>query len=279
MNLYKKQTPDNDAGQSNNAPASAPNGIHQNIERAALILDALASADNVGLRLTDVMLNTGLKKTVVHRALNGLVLNGLANYESRSARYFLGDRLFAWTTRARARFALVGRVQPHLQALADDLQDTSYFSIIRGDESICFGRAEGTFPVRMTSLQVGDRRPLGVGSASLVIAALQPDEVVERLIAAHSPERLRYGVSDETLRRNIRITRDNGYAVHEGLFAKALMGVAVPVYNESGRCVAAISNSAINSRLEPPRLESVVHRLREEAALIQEKLAAFLSEL
>ena len=73
---------------------------HQNIARAALILEALAGCARQGLRLTDVSRITGLSKTVAHRGLAGLVAHGMATYENESARFFLGDRLFAWVGRA-----------------------------------------------------------------------------------------------------------------------------------------------------------------------------------
>lgn len=254
-------------------------GTHQNIARAALILDVLATSGKAGMRLTEVMQATGLKKTVVHRALAGLVAHGLATHDGENARFHLGDKVFAWVHRAGERFSLAERVVPYLQDLEKDMQDTVYFSIIRGHEAVCYACVEGRFPIRSLSLTVGAVRPLGAGSGSLVLLAFQTGPFQERIIAEHGKERLQYGITDAVLRRSIAETRKLGYALHKGLFAEGMKGLAVPVKNSAGVCVAAVSLNAIDARLESPRREEIAARLHREAAVIETQLADLLDEI
>ncbi|MCC8193299.1 MAG: helix-turn-helix domain-containing protein, partial [Deltaproteobacteria bacterium] len=135
------------------------NGAHQNIARATLILDALAESGKDGMRLTDVVVATNLKKTVVHRALAGLTAHGLAIHDPATSRFYIGDKIFAWKHKARERFALAERTRPYLENLAADILDTVYFSLIRGDDAICYCRVEGSFPIRSLTLEAGSVRP------------------------------------------------------------------------------------------------------------------------
>jgi DNA-binding IclR family transcriptional regulator len=242
-------------------------------------MSALAASGKTGMRLTDVVQATGMQKTVVHRALAGLTLYGLASHDPANGRFYLGDTVFAWTRRADERFALAKRVVPYLRALADELLDTVSFSVIRGDIAVCYAREEGSFPIKVLSLEVGAVRPLGVGSGSLILFSFQPEEFRERVIAAHGEERLKYGVTDDMLRHNVRETLEKRYALHKGLFAENMMGLAVPVCNSRGACVAAISIAAITPRLAEPRLAGIVARARAEVAVIQEQLAELLDEI
>ena len=62
-------------------------GLHQNIARATLVLDA-GRRGVQGLRLSDVMRSTGLSNGTTHRLLEGLVEHGLADLKADSAAIF-----------------------------------------------------------------------------------------------------------------------------------------------------------------------------------------------
>lgn len=254
-------------------------GTHQNIARTCLVLEVLADSGKKGLRLTDVMQKTNLKKTVVHRALAGLVCHRLASFDAAASRYFLGDRIFGWTEKAKERFGLAERVKPYLRSLADDLEDSCLFCIMRGDEMICYARAEGSFPIRTLTLNAGSRRPLGIGSGSLAIAAFLPEGRIAELMETRREERLYFGVDDEHVLRHIAETRKMGYALHEGLFAKDMAGLGVPVRNSSGEVVASIAINALRSRLEPDRRGPLVERMLLEVTRIENDLGHLLDEL
>lgn len=261
------------------AGEAGDSGTHQNIARTALVMDALASASNKGIRLTDVVKVTALNKTVAHRCLAGLVAYGLATLDNESTRYYLGDRVFGWTAMARARFEISARVQPHLEHLAQKLEDTIYFVVRRGDFAVCYARAEGAFPIKTLTLKVGDRRPLGVGSSSLAIAAALSDDEVQRLLREQGADREQFRFTDEMFINEVKRARKDGYASMDGYLIPGMTGVAVPVRDERGRAIAAVSVAAITNRLEEPRRADVVAIIKEEVAAIEQQLPQLLAEI
>ncbi|MGF6440725.1 IclR family transcriptional regulator [Paraburkholderia youngii] len=258
---------------------SVDSGTHQNIARTALVMDAIAAASSKGIRFTDVVKVTQLNKTVAHRCLAGLVAYGLALFDSDSARYYLGDRIFAWTAMARERFEISERVKSHLDALAEKLEDTIYFVVRRGDFAVCYGRAEGAYPIKTLTLRVGDRRPLGVGSSSLAIAAALPDNEVQRLLRDQSAEREAFRFTDAMFVSEVERARNDGYASMDGHLIPGMTGVALAVRDVRGRPVAAVSVAAISNRLEEPRRSEVVAAIREEVAAIEKQLSHLLADL
>jgi len=220
-----------------------------------------------------------LNKTVAHRGLGGLVAQGLASFDANQMRYFLGDRVYAWATRAHERFALAERVPPYLRSLADELGDTLYFSVRRADEAVCYARAEGSYPIKTLTLNIGDRRPLGVGSGPLAIVTYQDDAEIERLIVQHREARAAFRFSDGMLREAIAKTREVGYACMEGHLINGMTGLGVPLRNPAGRVVAALSIAAIEARLDASRRADVIRRLKEEASLMEDELGAVLAEI
>lgn len=260
----------------NREAADGAKGAHQNIARAVLALDVLAKAGNKGLRFADVVRATGLGKTVVHRCLAGLVSHGLAAFDQDEGRFFLGDRLFAWTVAAGQRYELATRVLPYLQRLAEDTEDTAYFMLRRGDDTICYGRAVGNFPVKTLTVNIADRRPMGIGAGPLAIMAALADAEIDRLILAQAGERARFGLSDETLRQMIAETRATGYSFNDGHFIKGMRGIGVPVRNDKGEPAASLSIAAISSRLEFERREQLARTLLDMAAIISNQFGELL---
>ena len=88
------------------------------------------------------------------------------------------------------RFSLVWTVaalaKPFLLRLAEQTQDTIYASVREGGAAVCVAREIGAFPIRTLSLEVGDLRPLGVGSGSLALFAFLPDQDIADIIAKNS---------------------------------------------------------------------------------------------
>jgi DNA-binding IclR family transcriptional regulator len=259
--------------------AAPSDGAHQNIARATLALDALANAGNDGLRLTDVSRLTGLSKTAAHRCLGGLVTHGLAAYDSESSLFFLGDRILAWVGMAQGRFAIADRVKPFLQDVADRSGDTVYFSVRRGDESICYGRCEGSYPIKTLTLSFGDRRPLGVGSGSLAIMAFLDDAECKRIMKVRADDRRDYPIPDELLQKMITRARKDGYALMDEYLIPGMSAVGVPIRDRSGVVKAAVSVAAITSRIAPPRRSELLGYLGSAVTAIEEGLPELLAAL
>ena len=70
----------------------------------------------------------------------------------------------AWATAAKHRFSFVRLAEPALERLAHRTQDTVYLVARVGDEIVCLDAREGSFPIKALTLNVGDRRPLGIGA-------------------------------------------------------------------------------------------------------------------
>ena len=73
-----------------------------------------------------------------------------------------------------------------LAALAESTQDTVYLSERRGLEAICSSRALGDYPIKALTLDVGIRRPLGIGAGGLAILCALPAAEADEIIEAHA---------------------------------------------------------------------------------------------
>lgn len=245
----------------------------KSISRAAKVLRILAEIGGAGGSLGDVAKATGFGKTTAHRILAALSEEGFTYQDLATRRYHLGAGL-GLLARSAAVNEIGSLAQPVLMRLAEETEDTAYIQVREGLRSVCLGREQGTFPIKTLSLDVGQSRPLGVGSGGLaILASLAPAEV-EAVIEANTRWLAEYPTfSPEKMRGLVRQTRAQGYAFVEGLMISGINAVAVPVKDANGRPIASLNITAIAERIHGDRALWLAGLLREEA----QQLSAALS--
>lgn len=256
-------------GREESDKVAAEKGDHQNVARAALVIDTLAGAREQGLRLTDVVEKTGLGTATIHRLLAGLVAYGFVDLDKASNRYFVGLKMISWTAAAIERYGLAPYADSALDRLCRQTEDTVYLSLRSGNDAVCVDRREGSYPIRTLTLALGDRRPLGVGAGSLALLAFQSDAFVDEVLSSDVERRNAVGIGTDLVERLVGRARENGFALNEGLLIPGMSGVAVPILDHDRRAVAAISVAAITSRLSGERLHAVVEDLKAAAVDVE----------
>lgn len=257
---------------------AADTGQHQNIARAAAVLDALAHVGVKGLRLTEVTKATGMSKTSAHRCLAGLVSHGLAcvHDDGETTRYYVGDRIYAWIQIAAERFSIADRIKPYLEKLAHLSGDTSYFMLRRDDIATCLGRAEGSYPIKTLTLAIGDQRHLGTNTASIaILSSLSPQEaecIINGIPEADLPPEL----GKDVIRSLVSEGRSNGYSMIEGHVMAGMSGIGIALKSADAAPIGSLSIAAISPRLNTARKDEIVDLLRSVVAEAEEELRPIL---
>ena len=256
--------------------AASDKGEHRNVARAAQVIRALAGARDFGMRLTDVAEATGFGCATVHRLLGGLTLHGFVDHDRQTNRYFIGLQMVGWAAAATERYGLAPFADESLDRLCTETEDTVYFSLISGLDAVCVDRREGVYPVKTLTLDIGNRRPLGVGAGSLALLAFQPEAVRGTIIETDRERRAEYGIHDDILIDAVARCRESGFALNSGGVIPGMSGVAVPIRRSDDRAIAALSIVAVTPRLSHSRLDGVVGWLKAEASVIETLAAKIL---
>lgn len=241
----------------------------QSIVRATNIINFIASYSIDGMRAADVATSLGLTRPTAYRILQCLVSQGWLMRRPDSKRYLLGHGLFELGLTAAPQFKFRDVCQPSLERIARHTGHTAFLTIRSGRDAISIARSKGK-PFEFKPLQIGIHRPLGIGAGSLALLMVLPDDEVEQLVSANA-RRLRSFADLNTamLIEIVRICRQQGFAFHDERLLKGMSGVAVPVADNSGKILGAISITAMVPILESEVIYEVVARLRREAAHIQ----------
>lgn len=234
--------------------------------RAGALLRAVAAAEPDGAGTTDVARVAGFPRPTVHRLLTSLEGEGLVERAADGVRWVLGPELYLLGTAAAARYDVTAVAQPVVRRLSLATGESAFFSVLRGEETICLLREDGSFPIRSHVLHEGIRFPLGVASAGLAILAHLPEAEARAYVASRDLTTA-YGAphAARALQRRLRETRAQGYAVNPGLLVPGSWGLGAAVFDAAERPRWALSLTGIEQRFSPPRRRELGALLLHEA--------------
>ena len=246
----------------------------RSVRRAIAILRILATGQERGVRLTDIVEESGLNRPTVHRILRVLAEEGAVEQDTESRRYLIGAEVSLLGLARTARFPIRGIADPYLRHLADAIGDTVFLTIRSGFDTICIDRKTGDYPIKVLSLEVGARRPLGVGVGGVaLLAGLSSDEAAS-IIKMNEQRFASHELGVAKLHERVRSARARGYAFTDSGLVKGTRAVAVAVLDPADGPVAAISIAAMADRLSNARLPSVVAAMKEQANLVSRRLGS-----
>ena len=243
--------------------------------RAIAVLKEVAAENREGLRLTHLAQRLRLETPTAHRILSCLIEERALTRDRATKRYHLGPVVFELGLVATPQLDLRELCAPMLQRLAEETADTVFLTKRSGLDGVCLLRSEGTFPVKTFTLEVGMRRPLGIGSGSLAILSALPQGEIEEILQKNA-ERLRdYELETTlaTLRAGIRRAQKNSYAQRDIHGLGGVRTIGVVIRSSDGTPSAALSLSAIRPRMTSQRVKMLVQLLKIEATAIEAKLA------
>jgi DNA-binding IclR family transcriptional regulator len=254
-------------------PADKVTGT-QAIQRAIDILHEIAScADTEGLRLADLCTRTGLGRPTAYRILTCLEENQLLVRTAQSRSYQLGPSIFHLGLAATQHHSLSNTCAFALDALAAETGNTVFLTIRNGNDSVTVDRRVGNFPIQALSLNVGARRPLGIGAGSLAILAALPDAEARTLIAENAGRVGPYtDLDSDGLNALVADGRRKGYVLNIGHVTAEVTAIGIPIRNAFGAPIGAISVAAIRSRMTDEHIAACVqlvsHNIRQVESII-----------
>jgi sugar lactone lactonase YvrE/DNA-binding IclR family transcriptional regulator len=226
-------------------------------------------------RFKDLQIATALPKGTLARMLNTLVAYRLIRHEPSDNTYRLGHRLFELAHRVWETFDLRGAAAPQLDRLAEETRETVALTAIDDDAVLYIdSRARGgAFGVR---IEVGRRAPLhctGAGKALLAFCAPHDQRAaIARMALERSTDTT---ITDaDLLLADLALARARGYAISIGEHVPGVSSVAAPIFDYTGKAIAAIGVFGPSSRLATDRLHVIGRDLMEAARLISGNVGA-----
>lgn len=261
------------------APRTAKAASHlwgtQSVHRAVTILMEIASRNMRGLRVYEIAELMGLERPTAHRIVKGLLAQGMLTQDPDTKAYKLGPLVYELGLAASPHFTLRETCQETLKRLAGKTGDSVFLVVRSGFDTVCLERIEGGYPITTRTLDIGSRRPLGVGAGSLAILINLPEDEIERVIEVNSPRFPAFGnLTPQRLRNAIKLSRSAGYAVNNQDVLDNVGAIGVALRPRRGSPYIAISIAGIASRFTGARREEIAQLLVKEVRALEKRIEA-----
>lgn len=190
--------------------------------------------------ITEVSAASGLDRATARRCLLTLAHQGYADYDGKF--FTLTPRVLRLGTACLATMPLPQLVQPLLDALSEQLGESSSVSILDGTDIVYVARAAQK-KVMSIALMPGSRLPAYCTSMGRVLLAALPGDQARALLSALPlPARTPHTLTDpEAILSELGRVKNQGYALIDQEVEMGLRSIAVPLFNARGITVAAVN--------------------------------------
>jgi DNA-binding IclR family transcriptional regulator len=241
------------------------------VERALQILGCFDD-EHPERGITDIAQDVNLHKATAHRIVTTLVNYGYLERSNDKKQYRLGLELANLGFKVIRRMDLRREALPYMKELVlewDETCDLSifdqgrvfYIEVLRGNRALTIAAAVGQWlPSHCTA------------SGKLFLAYLQPAELdafLKQPLVSYTAKTI---TSPEALRKQLGEIRAQGYSVDFEELELGVCAVAAPIYNRSGRVIAAIGSPSPMSRMTPERIDQIAESFTEAARAISHRM-------
>ncbi|HEX2553907.1 MAG TPA: IclR family transcriptional regulator [Microvirga sp.] len=247
--------------------------IVQPVLKALKVLEYVAEKGHE-VTLTEVATELRLPKTTVFRYLQTLTAASFLHHDSARDRYGVGLRFRALAKADKSLQRLRALAQPEMAELGRTFNETINLGILAEGQVVYIDMIEANRALRMQA-RIGDRHPLHSTSLGKAMLAFLPE--AERLSLVDGSLKamtLRTVTSRAALRRQIEEVRRKGYAVEIGENEDGSMCIGVPIIDEGGHPLAALSLSAPERRMTREVTQNAIAALQGAAGRISVRLGA-----
>ena len=221
------------------------------VKALRILLELEFSADGRGV--TDISRSLGLPKSAVHRVLVTFRDYGFVKQSSTDSRYTLGAAVARLGLRAADMFTPRDVARPHLESLADRLDETIFLGVLEGHEVLIVDKVERGEVLRIAP-ELGTRIPLLRTALGKVLLAYAEPQDRARLVAACA-------LADDAdgARRNPSLAQEldaiarRGAAISIEEWTSNVCCLAAPIRNCRGDVVAAVAVTLPLSRMPHPQ--------------------------
>ena len=219
--------------------------------------------ENLNLTLTELARANDMTMGTAYRYLFTLKELGYVIQNPETKKYRLTPKVLTLGFSVLRGMDLRSRILPYMIETTRELDTTTQCAILDGVEIVYLERLRASDVVNL-DLTTGSRLPAFCTAMGKVMLAFLHEKESRNLIekvnfVLHTP----YTITDkEILWKELKLTRQRGYAISNQELALGLRGIAAPIFKEERKLEAAFGLSFSCHRVEGNNLEAVyVERL------------------
>jgi DNA-binding IclR family transcriptional regulator len=262
---------------SRQTPVGSAASRVQSVDRAMVLLRAVATASGAASTAPALADTSGLNRATAWRILRTLETHGMVSCDRETGRWSIGLSVveIAGSVGIEGLIAVAHQVLQRLSSLTGETAD---LAVMRGVGLTYVDEVRSTSIV--SARWLGRTVPLHATSTGKALLAFLGDRQVERLLPVTLEPHTATTITDrEVLVAELVLTRERGYSTCRGELEDHLHGVSAPILDNDGRPLAVVSIWGPDLRVTQDRLPSlgvlVVDAAREIARLHDGRVASW----
>lgn len=247
----------------------------QSIEVGARLLRALA-ANGRPMMLRDLAKNASMPAAKAHRYLVSFMRMGLVEQDANSGRYDLGGFALELGLASLARIDPVRLAAPVLEDLCERIGETVALAMWGNHGATCVRWVEAGGPITVT-LRTGIVLPLTTSATGRAFAAFYRSPYLKKLLDAEIRETaLANDMTPTKVMRDLEALleeiRGEGIARAGGSLTPGINGFSAPVFDHTGRMVAAITSLGTIGQFDMEWNSPLADSIKTAAATLSKRL-------
>lgn len=241
-----------DEGPPDATEAAARRDGTQSLQRALSLLRQVAKYGDTGIRLSQLVLATGLDRGTAYRLLNCMVREQFVDRDDQHL-YRLGPQSILLGSTMTAPTPLLTRFVPAMKRIARISGDTVFLMMRRGDLVYCAHREESPSLVKILTTTVGQQRLLGTGTGGAAVLGLIDDEELRQIHSRNHESYRDHRISvEDLLGAAHKVKRAEGIAITYDAVEIGVAGMGA-AFRMAEHGMGAISIATLTARFGKER--------------------------
>ena len=244
----------------------------QSLDRVLDIIEFLAT-ERVGVGVTEIANSLGLNKSTAHRMLNALWERGYIEKTAKHSNYKLGLKFIEISSLYLNKLELKTEALPYMRKLAEQAAQPVHLAIQDGTDAVYIEKIEAVNSIRMYS-EIGKRIPVYCSAiGKIMLSGLKErerDEIIKNIVFSKFTDNTLS--TREQLEAEVLDAHKKGWAIDNEEHELGIRCIAAPVYDYSGKIIAALSVSGNNI---PEKDEEMSKSVIETANAISKRMGCF----
>jgi len=235
----------------------------KSIEKALDLLELL-SDNKKEMGITEIGKELHMGFSTIHRIVTTLKYRGYIVQNQQTSKYMLGTKLFILGCKVQNTTKIIKVITPFLQRLSENTNETINFAILEGREAIYLFKIESKETLK-AGVEVGTKVAAHCTSLGKVLLAFRPEQEFIMLypnenekLTTFTPKSIS---SVEELKKCLKKIKKQGYAIDKEEFKIGVNCIGVPIINNEGKAIAAISISGPVPRFNLSKIKKVKNTL------------------
>ncbi|HEX7002383.1 MAG TPA: IclR family transcriptional regulator [Trueperaceae bacterium] len=213
-------------------------------------------------------------KPTLRRLLVQLMEVGMVRQDVGDRRYRLGSRLITLAAAVLEELEVRRAATDVLYDLMKATGESVYLTVLDHTSIVYVDVVESESSVKVLT-KVGNRRAAwSTATGKVMLAHLDDRERKRRLTATLRPVTAQTVTDPVALAAQLRDIREAGFAISRDEAEVGVTGVAAPVFDAKGHCIAAVGVATPTFRFSTALEERIVEATRHAAKLLSERMSA-----